>query len=120
MGGITTKITPRNTTVPTKKFETFSTAADNQTTVEIHVLQGERDLAKDNKSLGTFKLGDIQPAARGVPQIKVTFDIDTSGILSVTAKDETTNKQQSITISGASTLPQDEVERMVKDRRAHV
>jgi molecular chaperone DnaK len=119
LGGITTKITPRNTTVPTKKFETFSTAADNQTTVEIHVLQGERDLAKDNKSLGTFKLGDIQPAARGVPQIKVTFDIDTSGILSVTAKDETTNKQQSITISGASTLPQDEVERMVKDAEAN-
>jgi len=119
LGGITTKITPRNTTVPTKKFETFSTAADNQTTVEIHVLQGERDLAKDNKSLGTFKLGDIQPAARGVPQIKVTFHIDTSGILSVTAKDETTNKQQSITISGASTLPQDEVERMVKDAEAN-
>merc|ERR1711968_12680 len=119
LGGITTKITPRNTIIPTKKSETFSTAVDNQPNVEIHVLQGERDLAKDNKSLGTFKLGDIQPAARGVPQIKVTFDIDTSGILSVTAKDETTNKQQSITITGASTLPKDEVERMVKDAEAN-
>merc|ERR1711968_183288 len=119
LGGVTTKITPRNTIIPTKKSETFSTAVDNQPNVEIHVLQGERDLAKDNKSLGTFKLGDIQPAARGVPQIKVTFDIDTSGILSVTAKDETTNKQQSTTISGASTLPKDEVERMVKDAEAN-
>jgi molecular chaperone DnaK len=115
LGGITTKITPRNTIIPTKKSETFSTAVDNQPNVEIHVLQGERELAKDNKSLGTFRLDGIAPAARGIPQIEVTFDIDANGILSVTAKDKATNKQQSITISGASTLPKDEVERMVKD-----
>ena len=115
LGGVTTKITPRNTIIPTKKSETFSTAVDNQPNVEIHVLQGERELAKYNKSLGTFRLDGIAPAARGVPQIEVTFDIDANGILSVTAKDKATNKQQSITISGASTLPNDEVERMVKD-----
>lgn len=115
LGGITTKITPRNTIIPTKKSETFSTAVDNQPNVEIHVLQGERELAKDNKSLGTFRLDGIAPAARGVPQIEVTFDIDANGILSVTAKDKATNKQQSITITGASTLDKDEVERMVKD-----
>ena len=115
LGGITTKITPRNTIIPTKKSETFSTAVDNQPNVEIHVLQGERELAKDNKSLGTFRLDGIAPAARGVPQIEVTFDIDANCILSVTAKDKATNKQQSITISGASTLPKDEVERMVQD-----
>merc|ERR1712070_187395 len=118
LGGITTKITPRNTIIPTKKSETFSTAVDNQPNVEIHVLQGERELAKDNKSLGTFRLDGIAPGARGVPQIEVTFDIDANGILSVTAKDKATNKQQSITISGASTLPKDEVERMVKDAEA--
>jgi molecular chaperone DnaK len=115
LGGITTKITPRNTIIPTKKSETFSTAVDNQPNVEINVLQGERELAKDNKSLGTFRLDGIAPAARGIPQIEVTFDIDANGILSVTAKDKATNKQQSITITGASTLPKDEVERMVKD-----
>jgi chaperone protein DnaK len=119
LGGITTKITPRNTIIPTKKSETFSTAVDNQPNVEIHVLQGERELAKDNKSLGTFRLDGIAPAARGVPQIEVTFDIDANGILSVTAKDKATNKMQSITISGASTLPKDEVERMVKDAEAN-
>jgi len=119
LGGITTKITPRNTIIPTKKSETFSTAVDNQPNVEIHVLQGERELSKDNKSLGTFRLDGIAPAARGVPQIEVTFDIDANGILSVTAKDKATNKQQSITISGASTLPKDEVERMVKDAEAN-
>merc|ERR1711990_120149 len=119
LGGITTKITPRNTIIPTKKSETFSTAVDNQPNVEIHVLQGERELAKDNKSLGTFRLDGIAPAARGVPQIEVTFDIDANGILSVTAKDKATNKQQSITISVASTLPKDEVERMVKDAEAN-
>ena len=119
LGGITTKITPRNTIIPTTKSETFSTAVDNQPNVEIHVLQGERELAKDNKSLGTFRLDGIAPAARGVPQIEVTFDIDANGILSVTAKDKATNKQQSITISGASTLPKDEVERMVKDAEAN-
>jgi molecular chaperone DnaK len=115
LGGVTTKITPRNTIIPTKKSETFSTAVDNQPNVEIHVLQGERELAKDNKSLGTFRLDGIAPAARGVPQIEVTFDIDANGILSVTAVDKATKKMQSITISGASTLPKDEVERMVKD-----
>ena len=119
LGGITTKITPRNTIIPTKKSETFSTAVDNQPNVEIHVLQGERELAKDNKSLGTFRLDGIAPAARGVPQIEVTFDIDANGILSVTAKDKATNKQQSITISGSSTLPKDEVGRMVKDAEAN-
>ena len=118
LGGITTKITPRNTIIPTKKSETFSTAVDNQPNVEIHVLQGERELAKDNKSLGTFRLDGIAPAARGVPQIEVTFDIDANGILSVTAKDKATNKQQSITITGASTLPKDEVERMVNEAEA--
>ena len=115
LGGITTKITPRNTIIPTKKSETFSTAVDNQPNVEIHVLQGERELAKDNKSLGTFRLDGIAPAARGVPQIEVTFDIDANGILSVTAKDKATNKQQSITITGASTLPKEDVERMVNE-----
>ena len=115
LGGILTKIIPRNTTIPIRKSEVFSTANDDQSNVEIHVLQGERELAKDNKSLGTFRLDGIAPAARGVPQIEVTFDIDANGILSVTAKDKATNKQQSITISGASTLPKDEVERMVQD-----
>lgn len=119
LGGVTTKITPRNTIIPTKKSETFSTAVDNQPNVEIHVLQGERELAKDNKSLGTFRLDGIAPASRGVPQIEVTFDIDANGILSVTAQDKQTNKQQSITITGASTLPKDEVERMVKDAEAN-
>jgi len=114
LGGITTKITPRNTFIPTKKSQTFTTATDNQPNVEVHVLQGERELVRDNKSLGTFRL-DVAPASRGVPQIEVTFDIDADGILSVTAKDEATNKQQSITISGASNLAQDEVERMVEE-----
>merc|ERR1712146_447541 len=111
----TTKITPRNTIIPTKKSETFSTAVDNQPNVEIHVLQGERELAKDNKSLGTFGLDGILPAPRGTPQIEVSFDIDANGILSVTAKDKGTNKEQSITITGASTLPKDEVEKMVEE-----
>merc|ERR1711965_83647 len=115
LGGITTKITPRNTIIPTKKSETFSTAVDNQPNVEIHVLQGERELAQDNKSLGSFRLDCIPPASRGIPQIEVIFDIDANGILSVTAKDKATNKQQSITITGASNLAKDEVERMVKE-----
>jgi molecular chaperone DnaK len=115
LGGITTRIIPRNTTIPTKKSEVFSTAVDNQPNVEIHVLQGEREFAKDNKSLGTFRLDGILPAPRGVPQIEVTFDIDANGILSVNAKDRGTGKEQSITITGASTLPSDEVERMVKE-----
>lgn len=115
LGGVTTRIIARNTTVPTKKSEVFSTAVDNQPNVEIHVLQGEREFARDNKSLGTFRLDGILPAPRGVPQIEVTFDIDANGILSVTAKDKGSGKEQSITISGASTLPKDEVERMVKE-----
>merc|ERR1712138_120749 len=119
LGGVSTKITPRNTIIPTKKSEVFSTAVDNQPNVEIHVLQGEREFAKDNKSLGTFRLDGILPAPRGVPQIEVTFDIDANGILSVTAKDKATNKQQSITITGASTLPKDEVERMVDEAEAN-
>jgi molecular chaperone DnaK len=115
LGGVTTKITPRNSVIPIKKSEIFSTAEDNQPSVDIHVLQGERELSKDNKSLGTFKLQGLAPAARGVPQLEVTFDIDASGILCVTAQDKENNNQQSITISGASTLPKEEVERMVKD-----
>nr|YP_009391276.1 Hsp70-type chaperone [Dipterocladia arabiensis]ARW59420.1 Hsp70-type chaperone [Dipterocladia arabiensis] len=115
LGNVMTKIISRNTTVPTKKFEVFSTAVDNQPNVEIHVLQGEREFTKDNKSLGTFRLDGIMPAPRGVPQIEVTFDIDANGILSVTAKDKGTGKEQSITITGASTLPKEEVEQLVKD-----
>jgi len=115
LGGVLTKIIPRNTTVPTKKSEVFSTAVDNQTNVEIQVLQGERELAKDNKSLGNFRLDGIPLASRGVPQIEVTFDIDVNGILSVKAKDKGTGKEQSITIQGASTLDQSEVERMVNE-----
>ena len=115
LGGVMTKLIPRNTTVPTKKSETFSTAVDGQTNVEIHVLQGEREMSNDNKSLGTFRLDGIPPAPRGVPQIEVIFDIDANGILSVTAKDKGTGKEQSISITGASTLDDNEVERMVKD-----
>jgi molecular chaperone DnaK len=115
LGGVQTKIIPRNTTVPTKKSEVFSTAVDNQTNVEIHVLQGERELAADNKTLGNFRLDGIPLASRGVPQIEVTFDIDVNGILSVKAKDKGTGKEQSITIQGASTLDQSEVERMVNE-----
>nr|YP_009397478.1 Hsp70-type chaperone [Dasyclonium flaccidum]ARW66664.1 Hsp70-type chaperone [Dasyclonium flaccidum] len=115
LGGVMTKIISRNTTVPTKKSEVFSTAVDNQPNVEIHVLQGEREFTKDNKSLGTFRLDGIMPAPRGIPQIEVTFDIDANGILSVTAKDKGTGKEQSITITGASTLPKDEVEKLVEE-----
>nr|YP_009326675.1 heat shock protein 70 [Membranoptera platyphylla]AMJ16932.1 heat shock protein 70 [Membranoptera platyphylla] len=119
LGGVMTKIITRNTTVPTKKSEVFSTAVDNQPNVEIHVLQGEREFTKDNKSLGTFRLDGIMPAPRGVPQIEVTFDIDANGILSVTAKDKGTGKEQSITITGASTLPKEEVEKLVKDAESN-
>jgi molecular chaperone DnaK len=119
LGGVMTKIIPRNTTIPVKKSEIFSTAADGQTNVEIHVLQGERELSADNKSLGNFRLDGIPPAPRGVPQIEVTFDIDANGILSVTARDRATNKQQSISITGASTLDKRDVERMVRDAEAH-
>jgi len=119
LGGVMTKMINRNTTVPTKKTETYSTAVDGQTNVEIHVLQGEREMAGDNKSLGTFRLDGIPPAPRGVPQIEVTFDIDANGILSVTAKDKGSGKEQSISITGASTLSETEVERMVKDAEAN-
>ena len=115
LGGVMTKMITRNTTVPTKKSETYSTAVDGQTNVEIHVLQGEREMASDNKSLGTFRLDGIPPAPRGVPQIEVTFDIDANGILSVTAKDKGSGKEQSISITGASTLSDSEVDKMVKD-----
>jgi molecular chaperone DnaK len=119
LGGVMTKIIPRNTTIPTKKSEVFSTAADGQSNVEIHVLQGEREMSSDNKSLGTFRLDGIPPAPRGVPQIEVTFDIDANGILNVKARDKGTGKEQSISITGASTLPQDQVEQMVKDAEAN-
>ncbi|NJN23701.1 MAG: molecular chaperone DnaK [Acaryochloridaceae cyanobacterium RL_2_7] len=119
LGGVMTKLIPRNTTIPTKKSETFSTAVDGQTNVEIHVLQGEREMSNDNKSLGTFRLDGIPPAPRGVPQIEVTFDIDANGILNVTAKDKGSGKEQSISITGASTLSDDEVSRMVQDAEAN-
>ena len=119
LGGVMTKMITRNTTVPTKKSETYSTAVDGQTNVEIHVLQGEREMASDNKSLGTFRLDGIPAAPRGVPQIEVTFDIDANGILSVTAKDKGSGKEQSISITGASTLSDNEVEKMVKDAESN-
>lgn len=119
LGGVMTKIIPRNTTIPTKKSETFSTAVDGQSNVEIHVLQGEREFSKDNKSLGTFRLDGIPAAPRGVPQIEVTFDIDANGILHVNAKDKGTGKEQSISITGASTLPDEDVDRMVKEAEAN-
>jgi molecular chaperone DnaK len=109
----------RNTTIPTKKTETFSTAADSQTEVEVHVLQGERPLAAQNRTLGKFKLGGIMPAPRGVPQIEVTFDIDANGILNVTAKDNATGKDTRITITSSSGLSKEEVERMAKEAEAH-
>ncbi|TGG90563.1 MAG: molecular chaperone DnaK, partial [Aphanocapsa feldmannii 277cV] len=114
MGCVMTKMIARNTTVPTKKVKTYSTTVDGQTNVKLNVLQGEREMAADNKSLGTFHLDGIPPAPRGVPQIEVTFDIDINGILSVTAKDKGSGKEQSISITGASTLSDAEVDRMVK------
>ena len=119
MGGVMTKMIDRNTTIPTSKTEVYSTAADNQTSVEINVLQGEREMAADNKSLGSFQLTGIPAARRGVPQIEVTFDIDANGIVKVTAKDKGTGKEQQITISGSTALSDDEVDRMVKDAEAH-
>ncbi|ACK67982.1 chaperone protein DnaK [Rippkaea orientalis PCC 8801] len=119
LGGVMTKIIPRNTTIPTKKSEVFSTAQDGQANVEIIVLQGEREMSRDNKSLGTFRLDGIPPAPRGVPQIEVIFDINADGILNVTAKDKGTGKEQSISITGASTLPDMEVDRMVKEAEAN-
>ena len=119
MGSVVNVMVPRNTTIPTNKTEIYSTAMDGQTTVEIHVLQGERQMVSDNKSLGTFRLDGIPAAPRGVPQVEVAFDIDANGILSVTAKDKGSGKEQSITITGASTLSEDEVNRMVKDAEAN-
>jgi molecular chaperone DnaK len=119
LGGVATPMIPRNTTIPTKKTETFSTAADSQTSVEVHVLQGERPMAAQNRTLGKFHLTGIPPAPRGVPQIEVTFDIDANGILNVTAKDTATGKDQKITITSSSGLSKEEVERMAKEADAH-
>jgi molecular chaperone DnaK len=115
LGGVTTVLIPRNTTIPTKKSETFSTADDNQTTVEIHVLQGERDMARDNRTIGKFQLTGIPPAPRGMPQIEVTFDIDANGILHVSAKDKATSKEQKIRIEASSGLSDSDIDKMVKD-----
>jgi len=119
LGNIFTRLIERNTTIPSKKSEIFSTAADNQTSVEIHVLQGERDMAKDNRTIGRFHLDGIPPAPRGIPQIEVTFDIDANGILNVSAKDKATSKEQNIRIEASSGLSEDEIQRMVKDSQAH-
>jgi molecular chaperone DnaK len=119
MGGVFTKLIERNTTIPVRKSEVFSTAADNQPSVEIKVSQGERAMARDNRLLGVFQLGNIPPAPRGVPQIEVTFDIDANGILNVTAKDRGTNNEQKITISSSSGLSKDEVDKMAKDAEVH-
>lgn len=119
MGGVMTKMIDRNTTIPTKKTEVYSTAADNQTSVEINVLQGEREMAADNKSLGKFQLTGIPAARRGIPQIEVTFDIDANGIVNVSARDKATGKEQSITISGSTALSDSEIDRMVKDAEVH-
>jgi molecular chaperone DnaK len=119
LGGVTTVLIPRNTTIPTKKSETFSTADDNQTTVEIHVLQGERDMARDNRTIGKFQLTGIPPAPRGMPQVEVTFDIDANGILHVSAKDKATNKEQKIRIEASSGLSDADIQKMVKEAEAH-
>ena len=119
MGGVMTTLIPRNTTIPTRKSEIFSTASDNQTSVEVHVLQGERSLARDNRTLGKFHLVGLPPAPRGVPQIEVTFDIDANGIVNVSAKDLGTGKEQKITITASSGLSKDEVDRMMKEAESH-
>jgi molecular chaperone DnaK len=119
LGGVMTTLIPRNTTIPTKKSETFSTATDNQTSVEVHVLQGEREFARDNRTLGRFQLVGLPPAPRGMPQIEVTFDIDANGIVNVTAKDVATGKEQRIAITASSGLDKSEVDRMVKDAQSH-
>jgi molecular chaperone DnaK len=119
LGGVLTTLIPRNTTIPTRKSEVFSTAADNQTSVEVHVLQGERPLARDNRTLGKFHLIGLPPAPRGVPQVEVTFDIDANGIVNVSAKDLGTQKEQKITITASSGLNKEEVERMMREAEAH-
>ena len=119
MGGVMTKLIEKNTTIPTKASQVFSTADDNQTAVTVHVLQGEREMASANKSLGRFDLADIPPAPRGMPQIEVTFDIDANGILHVSAKDKATGKQQSIVIKASSGLSDEEIQTMVKDAEAN-
>jgi molecular chaperone DnaK len=119
LGGVSTKLIERNTTIPTRKSETFSTAADNQTSVEIHVLQGERPMARDNRTLGKFHLVGIPPAPRGVPQIEVTFDIDANGIVNVSAKDLGTGKEQKITITSSSGLSKDDIGKMVREAESH-
>ena len=119
LGGVATALIARNTTIPTRKSETFSTAADNQTSVEVHVLQGERPLARDNRTLGKFHLVGLPPAPRGIPQVEVTFDIDANGIVNVSAKDRGTGKEQKITITASSGLSKDEVERMMKEAELH-
>jgi molecular chaperone DnaK len=118
-GGVMTKLIERNTTIPTRRTEVFTTADDNQPSVEIHVLQGEREMAQFNKTLGKFQLVELPPAPRGVPQIEVTFDIDANGIVHVSAKDRATNKEQSITITGQSSLDKDAIDQMIKDAEAH-
>ena len=119
MGGIMTPLIQRNTTIPTRKSEVFSTASDNQTSVEVHVVQGERPLARDNRTLGRFHLVGLPPAPRGVPQIEVTFDIDANGIVNVSAKDLGTQKEQKITITASSGLSKDEVDRMMREAESH-
>jgi molecular chaperone DnaK len=119
LGGVMTPLIQRNTTIPTRKSETFSTAADNQTSVEVHVLQGERPMARDNRPLGKFHLSGLPPAPRGVPQIEVTFDIDANGIVNVSAKDMATKKEQKITITSSSGLSKDEVDKMMREAESH-
>jgi molecular chaperone DnaK len=120
MGGVMTKLIERNTTIPARKSETFSTAEDNQTAVDVHVLQGEREFARDNRTLGHFRLEGIRPAPRGAPQVEVTFDIDANGVLTVAAKDKETSKEQKITVAGSTQLSKEEIDRMVKDAQLHV
>jgi molecular chaperone DnaK len=119
LGGVMDKVVERNTTIPTRRSQVYTTAADGQTTVEIHVLQGEREMARDNKTLGRFHLTGIPPAPRGVPQVEVTFDIDANGIVHVSAKDQATGAQQGITITGTTNLAKDEIDRMIRDAQSH-
>jgi molecular chaperone DnaK len=120
LGGVMTKLIERNTTIPARKSEIFSTAEDNQTAVDVHALQGEREFARDNRTLGHFRLEGIRPSPRGAPQVEVTFDIDANGVLTVAAKDKETGKEQKITVAGSTQLSKDEIDRMVKDAQLHV